>query len=218
LAWPPDGPAGLGGRASLSALIPFGLRSAQSLTDGRPRLVTPARLLTRVRCTKGRRPAPFGQPGHLSSRPVRGLVSPDSPQPFREDAHMSRRTHSGPSPNSRLAARLRLEVLEDRLALSASPTIDLSRLSVGGNYAGDYVPVQHRDGAPPSALSVSSLAGEVGLVKTLSKVNLSPSFSVAAALAAYKADRRIQLAEPDYTLKVSAIPNDPRFSEQWALN
>ena len=104
---------------------------------------------------------------------------------------MSRRTHSGASPNRRLGARLRLEVLEDRLALSASPTLDLTGLSVGGNYASDHVLVQYREGAAPFALGGTSLGEEVGLVNNLYKVNLSSGVSVGTALAEYKADGRV---------------------------
>src|SRR5262249_26194250 len=115
-------------------------------------------------------------------------------------------------------ARLGIEVLEGRIALSASPLIDLSGLNVADDFAKDHILVQYREGAAPVALPGTTVGSQIGLVANLYEVDLSPAVTVDSAVAAYRADGRVAAAEADHLLHISALPNDPRFSEQWALN
>jgi subtilisin family serine protease len=55
-------------------------------------------------------------------------------------------------------------------------------------------------------------------VPRLRKVTLAPGVSTAAALQAYAADPDVEYAEPNYRYRPLAVPNDPRFGEQWSLN
>ncbi|MFO0845201.1 MAG: S8 family serine peptidase [Gemmataceae bacterium] len=122
-----------------------------------------------------------------------------------------RRLQPGPSPQTRPRyARLSLTSLEDRTALSTGPSLDLS------NYSHDHILVRYQAGQAPVALSNTAVGGAVEGLTGLYKVHLEAGLSVPAALAAYRADARVQLAEPDYDLGSGAVPNDPRFGEQWA--
>ena len=58
---------------------------------------------------------------------------------------------------------------------------------------------------------------QLGLVNNLYEINLSTGVSVAQALAAYNASSIGASAQPDYALSLSAVPNDPGFTQQWAL-
>jgi len=49
-------------------------------------------------------------------------------------------------------------------------------------------------------------------------VHLDPSGDLDAALAAYRADANVEWAEPDQFVYPLFVPNDPLFSQQWALN
>src|SRR5262245_41503839 len=155
-----------------------------------------------------RQPAPVsGQPGHLVVKPHSGvLVYPKPTATPERMLPMPRSAHNGCSPNAR-GARLRLESLEDRTLLSASPVVSLDGLKVGTGYASDHILVRYREGAAPSALPGTSLGDEVGLVANLYRVDLSPQVTVDAALAAYRADEGVAAAEADRYLGVSATPN-----------
>jgi subtilisin family serine protease/subtilisin-like proprotein convertase family protein len=117
---------------------------------------------------------------------------------------------------ARSGPRLGVEALEDRTLLSAGPVIDLSSLTVHGNkFASSDILVLYRGG--PVALPGTSVGKAIGLVPNLYEVNLKAGTTVAAALAAYRADGRVYCAEPDYWLSSAAVPNDPQFGNQWAL-
>jgi len=121
---------------------------------------------------------------------------------------------------------LGLEALEDRTLLSASaPTtvLDLNGLSVNtAQYSATDILVRFQTppgGANGSALVPgTTLGAALPLVTGLYEVNLSKGTTVAQALAAYHAEKGVLEAEPDYQLKVSAVPNDPLLSQQWNLN
>lgn len=52
----------------------------------------------------------------------------------------------------------------------------------------------------------------------LMKVDLEPSVSVKEALAELRDDPAVEYAEPNYLYRASAIPNDPRFPQQYGLH
>jgi subtilisin family serine protease/subtilisin-like proprotein convertase family protein len=120
---------------------------------------------------------------------------------------------------------LALEALEDRTLPSATPTtvLDLNGLSVNTsqyNATDILVRFQSPPGSPggPALVAGTTLASQPPLVSDLFEVNLPKGMSVQQALAAYRAERGVLDAEPDYKLSVSAVPNDPLLSRQWALH
>lgn len=52
----------------------------------------------------------------------------------------------------------------------------------------------------------------------LEVVELAPGENVADAIAEYKATGAVELAEPDYLMKASELPDDPFFYAQWGLH
>src|SRR5262245_7687632 len=142
----------------------------------------------------------------VTSPPARG-----SPMPQRSTRFRQTRTPGG---------RLWLDALEDRTLLSAAPLLDRSGLQViPPSSDPSHVLVQFRSQpAVRSVLPGTRVGQAVDAPTLLYQVDLAPSVSVAQALAAYRADvADVVFAEPDYTLRASAVPNDPRFGEQWAL-
>ncbi len=107
----------------------------------------------------------------------------------------------------------RLEVLEDRTALSSAA----APASAGASFDRDHILVQYRQGQPAFALPGTSLGSPVGSQPGLFKVNLGTGVDVSRAVAAYRAEARVAEAEPDYLLVGGALPNDPRLGEQWGL-
>jgi serine protease len=119
------------------------------------------------------------------------------------------------------ARQLGLEVLEDRNLLSTSPAssaIDLSGLAVNtGQYSSSDILVLFN----PAALiggKVPTLAGTsaepLPLITGLYEVKLPSGMSVARALAEYQADPAVTVAEPDYSLSSSTVPDNPMFDQQ----
>jgi subtilisin family serine protease/subtilase family serine protease len=51
----------------------------------------------------------------------------------------------------------------------------------------------------------------------LQTVRISPAQPVDQAVAAYQADPNVAFVEPNFEIKVQAIPNDPGFSSQWGM-
>jgi subtilisin family serine protease/subtilisin-like proprotein convertase family protein len=107
-----------------------------------------------------------------------------------------------------------LEILEDRSLPSAGP---VGAIDPGPTES--HVLVQYQPGAPHAPL-LPGATEEVplGVLPDLYKVTLAPDVSVEAALAAYRADPGVRLAEPDGPLQVSSVPSDPLFTSQWALD
>jgi serine protease len=119
-----------------------------------------------------------------------------------------------------------LEALEDRNMLSASApssVIDLSGLTVNSSqYSPNDILVQFKPGAI-SGNSVPTLPGttagaQLGLVSGLYEIMLNTGTTVSKALAEYAADPLVQIADPDYAITSSSVPNDPDFNQQWALD
>lgn len=54
-------------------------------------------------------------------------------------------------------------------------------------------------------------------VEGLQLVKLRPGIAVNEAIKEYREDADVLYAEPNYIVRMSAIPNDPRFPEQWNL-
>ena len=55
-------------------------------------------------------------------------------------------------------------------------------------------------------------------VEGLHLVKLSGAITMKAALHTYKRDPSVLYAEPNYVLHILETPNDPLFSQQWALS
>jgi subtilisin family serine protease/subtilisin-like proprotein convertase family protein len=116
------------------------------------------------------------------------------------------------------ANRLGLETLEDRTLLSASPPLlDLSSLFVTSSYAQDHILVRFEPGQAAAPLAGTTLGHALAGLSGLYKVQLGSGMSVTQAIVAYRHDPRVQLAEPDYRLGTSALPDDPRLADQWAV-
>jgi subtilisin family serine protease len=77
-------------------------------------------------------------------------------------------------------------------------------------------PSVHIAAALPRATAVSIRS--FALVPGLRYVKLAPGVTIDAALAAYRARSDVEYAEPNYIVHIDAVPNDPRFVEQWGLN
>src|SRR6516162_5602990 len=99
----------------------------------------------------------------------------------------------GPKP--RQTARPGLEILEDRTLLSAAlpaGTIDLGSIRVDpAAYAPGHILV-------PLGPTLDAASG-------LYEVRLAPGVTVSQAVAAYRADARVLVAEPDYVLTSDRI-------------
>jgi subtilisin family serine protease len=116
---------------------------------------------------------------------------------------------SGPS-ERRQCRRPSLEQLEDRTLLSQTGTevFDLTRILVRFR----------NEGVPPPSIKGTTIGPALNLVPGLYEVRLDKGVSVAAALAAYRADPHVLTAEPDYPFDLARIPNDPSIHQQWDLN
>lgn len=123
--------------------------------------------------------------------------------------------------NLRLRYRPALECLEDRSLLSTNPSLlfpDLEfdpnrfrsdRLLVGVPNAG------HRDLALLGTLPYGT--GQY-ISDGVIQVDLPFGMSFTRAYATFQADSRFTFVQPDFTLTLSSVPNDPRYFEQWGLN
>jgi subtilisin family serine protease len=90
-----------------------------------------------------------------------------------------------------------------------------------------YVPgrllVRFKPAAKTQAISAAHVKarGKVskrfGQLPGLELVDLVPDMPLNRALAAYRSDPGVLYAEPDYILRVEAIPNDPDFSQLWGM-
>lgn len=93
----------------------------------------------------------------------------------------------------------------------------------------EYVPgeviVRFRDGAGATTQAVSRAkaggrtAARLGRsIPGLSHIELKPGVSVEAAIESLSKDPAVLYAEPNYIVTAAKTPNDPRFSQQWALH
>jgi subtilisin family serine protease/subtilisin-like proprotein convertase family protein len=112
---------------------------------------------------------------------------------------------------------LGLEPLEDRTLLSGSPTPLAPGVSVNSSsWASGDILVQFRS-AQPQVVLAGTTVGQRLSSSNFYEIDLSKGVSVQQALAAYRANPNVSVAEPDYTLTAQATPNDPGFGQQWAL-
>jgi serine protease len=122
------------------------------------------------------------------------------------------------------AARLRVEILEDRTLPDASPlaAVDFSTLQVDPNsYDPHSILVRFKPDAMPAgarALPGTELGRQLDLVPGLWEVTLDEGVEAAAALAAYQADPNVLYAEFNFTVFVSLIPDDPEFPQLYGLH
>ncbi len=142
---------------------------------------------------------------------------------------MSRRKNRPPrSPSSSFRPHRRklvVELLEDRSLLDAglgAVAAGLPQLSLDPHaHEASSVMVRFRpdaDAAAVAAAAGASLGSSYGLVPGLYQVNLSEGVTVEQALTAFRADARVEYAEPDYRLNVDVVPNDQFFNLQYGLN
>ncbi|HQR09412.1 MAG TPA: S8 family peptidase, partial [Gemmatales bacterium] len=120
-----------------------------------------------------------------------------------------------PRPASALRTlRLICEVLEDRLQPDASLIANLA----AGNYVPDHILVQFKPDVTPKPILGTTITSSLSLIPGLFDIQLPQGLSVAQALDAYNADLQVVSSQPDYLIQADAVPNDPSFSQQWALN
>jgi subtilisin family serine protease/subtilisin-like proprotein convertase family protein len=124
-----------------------------------------------------------------------------------------------------LRRRLLVEALEERTVLdwAAAPHLmDLDRLVVDTSaYAPSRILLGLRPGA--DADDAGRVTGaKVDSARLLSgrlwELKLGAGTSVETALAAFRASPYVAYAEPDYTLRIAATPNDAQFNSLWGLN
>jgi subtilisin family serine protease len=132
----------------------------------------------------------------------------------------------------RTALHLQCEPLEDRCLLSASSvslSFDVSQLRVDPqSYDPSHLlvrfdnavvdPGHYLQASRNSALHGIEWASALPMVSGLQKLRVGGDLALEAALAALRADPHVLYAEPDYTVRMTDIPTDPRFSEQWDLH
>lgn len=77
--------------------------------------------------------------------------------------------------------------------------------------------VKYRDEAEARRSHASKKAGVIKGFKRLNihHVKLPSSLSVEDAIREYKKDPNVEYAEPNYIVRKSVLPNDPRYSDQW---
>src|ERR1700733_7193778 len=120
------------------------------------------------------------------------------------------------------SARPGLETLEDRIVLSGGATTpplpQPTGVSISStSYSSNDILVKYRTNQPQAVLSGTSIGQQLSLVNNLYEVNLSRGVTVTQALAAYSAAPSVLTASPDYILSTAAVPNNPDFTQQWAL-
>ena len=134
-----------------------------------------------------------------------------------------------PRHRTRASLLLRVDALESRTLLSASPFPDASGMAAEGLFHVGSAPseadptqilVRYRDdvgpliGPEPAGLTPGKqLLG----TEVLRVVGVDPNVGLDASLEAARNDPRVVYAEPNLTISGSAIPNDPRFPELWGL-
>src|SRR5262245_25374129 len=138
----------------------------------------------------------------------------------------ARRRHGRHSalPTSRrhtYSLRLQLERLEERRLLTAASEFS-PPLTADGDYAATSLIVQFRDGASTTgSLAAYMVGGDLGeewsIAPGLRELSLDSGTELDWALAAYNADPNVVYAEPDFRVRLSMIPTDPLFEEQWDM-
>jgi subtilisin family serine protease/subtilisin-like proprotein convertase family protein len=119
---------------------------------------------------------------------------------------------------------LMLEALEERTLLSSTPTtvLDLNGLAVApSKFSSTDILVRFQEapgqGGGPAVVAGTTLGSQLPLATGYYQVDLGKGMTVAQALSAYKAEKGVLAAEPDYKLTVSSVSNDPLLSQQWSL-
>jgi len=113
--------------------------------------------------------------------------------------------------------RLNLEFLESRCLLSVAPGTFAPELP----HATDRVLIRFHDTASPETRAMSVAAERLQAVGAngLQRLSLDAAETVEQAISRLRQLPGVALVEPDYLLRSSAVyPNDPRFSEQYALH
>ena len=72
----------------------------------------------------------------------------------------------------------------------------------------------HRTVASHTALTTLPLGALVGHAQL---VEVTGGLSLDEAALQYRADPRVRYAEPDFVVRTSELPNDPRFGQQWGM-
>lgn len=90
-------------------------------------------------------------------------------------------------------------------------------------FAPGRIIVKVEEEAPANAVASLNRRNEARVQESLPHaavkiIDLPNDLSVAEAVERYEASPDVEYAEPDYLLYPDATPNDPRYSEQWALN
>ena len=104
-------------------------------------------------------------------------------------------------------------------AFAASPLAPY--LDLG--YVPDEVIVKFKPTATESAKVYANSAARAATVKTpghgkFSKIKLQKGASMATAIAAYKKNKDVEWAEPNYIVQAAFVPNDPLFPRQWNMD
>ncbi|HXE74721.1 MAG TPA: IPT/TIG domain-containing protein [Candidatus Xenobia bacterium] len=91
-------------------------------------------------------------------------------------------------------------------------------------YARDHVLVRFRPEVPKSQRGIAHAAVQAQVlrefhsVEGLQLVRIPPGLTVSEAIDAYRRQPEVLYAEPDFAIYPTAVPNDTRFGEQWALH
>ena len=90
-------------------------------------------------------------------------------------------------------------------------------------FAPDRIIVKLEEEAPANAIASLNRRNDARIEEKIphsrvSVVDIPQDLSVTEAVERYESSPDVQYAEPDYLLSPDATPDDPRYSEQWALN
>jgi alpha-tubulin suppressor-like RCC1 family protein/subtilisin family serine protease len=96
------------------------------------------------------------------------------------------------------------------------------RAAAPGHYRDGELLVKFKPAVSESAKRSKHLRHKTELLRDhkslrMHKLRLSKGTSVAATLAAYRADPDVEYAEPNYIVTIQNTPNDPQFSKLWGL-
>ncbi|MFN6051805.1 MAG: S8 family serine peptidase [Planctomycetia bacterium] len=118
--------------------------------------------------------------------------------------------------------QLALEMLETRNVMSASSAFVGPQLLVDPtSYDSDTILVQFNPDAEASGnlnLHGAKILRSLEIVDGLYELQIPAGTSVQQALATFRADTRVNVAEANYRLMLERIPNDPSFGSLYGMN
>src|SRR5262249_26210858 len=159
--------------------------------------------------------------GRISRQGARPPSTGAAPSEIMSMSQRTNRVRCPRFPRFDNQARLRCEYLEERavLAIVGPMPVDNGQLFAidPSQYQASDILVCFRTDVPASALvgrqfaAGTEIGGGFALTPGLHQISLGPGISVSDALAAYRASPLVMYAQPDYSVHLNLLPNDPQF-------